>query len=114
MPLANGCRESGVVGGLLMGWIGIASSSLTHSSACPEGEVVLGTLTSGKPPRSRSSLLFGGDISSFYRGSILFSYRFFNKDIFLSEILIMSCFLFFSFFLVVLLIFTKFLIVMPV
>lgn len=69
-----------------MGWIG-------HSSACLERGVMPGTLTSGKPPRSRSSLLFGGDISSFYRGSILFSYRFFNKYTFLSEILIMSCFL---------------------
>ena len=49
------------------------------------------TLTSGKPPRSHSSPLFGGDISSFYRGSILFSYKFFNKDLLLSEIPIMSC-----------------------
>lgn len=54
---------------------------------------MLETLTSGKPPRSHSSLLFGGNISSFYRGSILFSYKFFNKDTFLSEILIMFCFL---------------------
>lgn len=51
------------------------------------------TLTSGKPPSSHSSLLFGGNISSFYRGHILFSYKFFNKDTFLSEIPIMSCFL---------------------
>ena len=42
---------------------------------------------------SHSSLLFGGNISSFYRGSIFFSYKFFNKDTFLSEIPIMSCFL---------------------
>lgn len=47
---------------------------------------------SGKPPRSHSSLLFGGNISSFYRGSILFSYKFINKDTFLSEIPVLSCF----------------------
>lgn len=33
-----------------------------------------------------SSLLFGGLIPSFYRGPIFFSYKFFDKDTFLSEI----------------------------
>lgn len=53
------------------------------------------TLTSGNHPGLSFLLLFGGNISSFCRGSIFFffSYKFFNKDTFLSEIPIMSCFL---------------------
>lgn len=65
------------------GWVGIASCSVTHSSACQERGASHARNTDfwEAIQVSHSSLLFGGNISSFYRGSILFSYQFFNKDI---------------------------------
>ena len=77
------------------GRVGFAGWSVIHSSACQErGTSHARNIDFWETTQvSHSSLLFGGNISSFYRGSIFFSYKFFNKDTFLSEIPIMSCFL---------------------
>lgn len=96
-PVASGFRGSwdcrGVAGRCQEGLGGIPSCSVTRCSACQEWErVVARNAAFWEATRAHSSLLFGGNISSFYRGSILFSYRFFNKDTFLSEIPVISHF----------------------
>lgn len=51
------------------------------------------TLTSGKPPRSLIPPCCLEATSPLFTEGPSFSYRFFNKDTFLSETPIMSCFL---------------------
>lgn len=75
------------------GWVGVVSCSATLVLARKGEPVVLATPTSGKPPWFLVTPCCLEVTSLFTDGSSFFSYRFFNKDTFLSEILVLSCFL---------------------